>query len=185
MIRFTSFDTPIGTCGIAWRGDTLVGTALPSSSREVLSAHMRGRFADAEEGDPPEAIGELMRTIVRLLSGETVTFDAVPIAYGDASPFERRVYAATAAIPVGETRTYGQLAAALGEAGAARAVGRALGRNPVPIVVPCHRVLAAHGRTGGFSAPGGVSTKMKLLEIERARQSDQPSLFDLGWASRP
>ena len=90
------------------------------------------------------------------------------------------------AIPHGETRTYGELARAIGEPGAARAVGRALGRNPIPIIIPCHRILAADGRSGGFSAPGGVTTKMRLLAIERARRGREPSLFDdLGWGTAP
>jgi methylated-DNA-[protein]-cysteine S-methyltransferase len=171
-------------CGIAWHGDALAGTALPTTGHEALLTYLRSRFPDGEEGRPPESIDRLIRQLVRWLSGEAITLDSIPIAFAGASVFERRVYAATSAIPLGETRTYGQLAASLGEPGAARAIGRALGRNPVPIVVPCHRVLAANGRSGGFSAPGGVATKMKLLDIERARRSDQPSLFDLRWAAR-
>ncbi len=81
-------------------------------------------------------------------------------------------------IPPGETLTYGEVAARIGEPGAARAVGTALGQNPFPIVVPCHRVLAANGRTGGFSARGGVATKMRMLSIERARTGSAPTLFD-------
>jgi methylated-DNA-[protein]-cysteine S-methyltransferase len=185
MVRFAPFETPIGLCGIAWRGAHVIGTALPGSSRDELIRYFSRRFPDAEQYQPagpaPAAIG----AILRLLSGEPERFVGVPLSFDAASRFERQVYAAASAIPFGETRTYGQVAAALGEPGAARAVGRALGRNPLPIIIPCHRVLAADGRTGGFSAPGGVSTKMKLLDIERARAGDQPSLFDLAWAAPP
>lgn len=185
MIRYAAFDTVIGPCAIVWRGAHIVGTALPASSREALLAQLRRRFPDAEESPPPEALRPIVDQIIRHLAGEPADYAAAPIALDGSSDFERRVSAATSAIPAGETRTYGQIAAAVGAPGAARAVGRALGRNPVPIIVPCHRVLAADGRSGGFTAPGGVSTKLKLLDIERARRGDQPGLFDdLGWAMR-
>jgi methylated-DNA-[protein]-cysteine S-methyltransferase len=185
VTRFATFDTSPGQCAIAWRGNAVVGVALPASSPDALIDHMRTRFAGAEEDEPPEQISALIDKIVRLLSGEAEEFGGATMRFEETSAFERRVYAETLAIPLGETRTYGQIAAALREPGAARAVGRALGRNPLPILVPCHRVLAADGRSGGFSAPGGVSTKMRLLSIERARRTDQPSLFDLDWAARP
>ena len=185
MIRYAAFDTAIGPCGIAWRNTHIIATALPASDREDLLSHLRRRFPDGEEGPIPEALRPVVDGIVGHLAGEPAEYRAAPIAFEGGSEFEQRVWAATSAIPAGETRTYGQIAASVGEPGAARAVGRALGRNPVPIIVPCHRVLAADGRSGGFSAPGGVSTKMKLLEIERARRGDQPGLFDqLGWAAR-
>jgi methylated-DNA-[protein]-cysteine S-methyltransferase len=96
------------------------------------------------------------------------------------------VLEATLSIPVGETRTYGEIAKAVGAPGASRAVGRALGANPIPIIVPCHRVLAADGRSGGFSAPGGSSTKLKMLEIEGARRGSEPQLFErLPWRAKP
>jgi methylated-DNA-[protein]-cysteine S-methyltransferase len=127
-----------------------------------------------------------MAMVVRLLEGEPVDLASVDLALDEAAPFERRVYAEAVAIPFGETRTYGELASAIGEPGAARAVGRALGRNPIPIIIPCHRIVAADGRSGGFSAPGGVSSKMRLLQIERARRGREPTLFDdLGWETAP
>jgi methylated-DNA-[protein]-cysteine S-methyltransferase len=185
VIRFAAFETPLGLCAIAWRGDVIVGTALPAPKGQATLHHLQRRFPESEEAAVSEQVRKIIQRIVALLSGEPQDLSSIPVAFDEASEFERRVYAAASAIPVGETRTYGQIAASVGEPGAARAVGRALGRNPVPIIVPCHRVLAADGRTGGFSAPGGVSTKMKLLEIERARTADQPSLFDLSWAARP
>ena len=110
---------------------------------------------------------------------------ALPLDLGEASEFERRVYAAALAIPPGETRTYGELAAAIGAPEAAQAVGRALGRNPWPIIVPCHRILASGGGSGGFSAPGGAATKLKMLEIEGARRGGDPGLFErLPWAMK-
>jgi methylated-DNA-[protein]-cysteine S-methyltransferase len=186
VIGFAIFDTSLGPCGIAWRGDAVVGTALPACDGEELRRHLGRRFPGATERAMPEPVRQVMGMVVRLLEGEPVDFANVALALDEAALFERRVYAEAAAIPCGETRTYGELASAVGEPGAARAVGRALGRNPVPIIIPCHRIVAADGRSGGFSAPGGVSTKMRLLQIERARRGREPTLFDdLGWETAP
>lgn len=175
---FALFDTPIGRCAIAWRGDRIVRTALPEAAP--------ARFGGHAEGAPPPPIAAAIEAIVRLLSGEREDLSSLPIDLGQASDFERRVYAAAAAIPPGETRTYGELAAAIGEPQAAQAVGRALGRNPCPIVVPCHRILGADGKSGGFSAPGGAATKLRMLEIEGARRGSAPELFErLPWSMKP
>ena len=116
--------------------------------------------------------------ISRLMEGERIDFDSVDVDFGQAEPFDLQVYAATRGIRCGEVRTYGEIARAIGAPASARAVGAALGRNPLPIIVPCHRILAAAGRSGGFSAPGGTATKFKLLEIERARRPGDPELFE-------
>jgi methylated-DNA-[protein]-cysteine S-methyltransferase len=124
--------------------------------------------------------------VVRLLSGEPEKFSSIEIDLSAVGEFERAVLEATFAIPPGETRTYGEMAAAVGSPGAARAAGRALGANPIPIIVPCHRVLASDGKSGGFSAPGGSATKLKMLEIEGARRGTEPGLFDrLPWRTKP
>jgi methylated-DNA-[protein]-cysteine S-methyltransferase len=109
----------------------------------------------------------------------------VELDFSVVAPFNRRVYEIARAIPPGETSTYGQIAKAMNEPGAARAVGKALGENPWPIIVPCHRVLAADGGSGGFSAPGGVETKARMLTIERAKTNDVPTLFDLEFSVAP
>ena len=175
---FALFETAIGPCAIAWRDDAIVGTALPEPSETALRGRMAARFREANERGPSDFVADIIGRIVRLMQGERVAFDDVPLDFGQAESLERQVYAATLLIPCGDVRTYGEIAASLGTPGAARAVGVALGRNPVPIIVPCHRVLAAAGRSGGFTAPGGVATKFKLLEIERARRADDPTLFD-------
>ncbi len=186
MIGFATFDTALGTCGIAWREGGVVGCALPAADREAMLRQLARGHPDGIAAPPPAAVAEAIRLTVRLLEGEPVDFSSVSLALDRAAPFERQVYAQTATIPHGETRTYGEIAAAIGAPGAARAVGRALARNPIPIIIPCHRIVAADGRSGGFSAPGGVLTKMRLLELERARRGTQPGLFaDLGWATAP
>jgi methylated-DNA-[protein]-cysteine S-methyltransferase len=121
-------------------------------------------------------VAKAIEGIRALLGGAAVDLSDVPLNMDAVEPFERRVYDVARTIPVGQTLTYGQIATRLGDRLLARDVGQALGRNPFPIVVPCHRVLAANGKLGGFSAPGGVATKQRLLEIEQANVSWQLSL---------
>lgn len=116
--------------------------------------------------------------IVALLRGEAIDLLAIELDMERVPPFHRRVYEVARTVPPGKTLSYGEIAARLGDPGVARAVGQALGRNPCPIIVPCHRVLAAGGKIGGFSANGGVTTKLRLLLIEGARMNDAPTLFD-------
>ena len=175
---FCLFDTVIGTAAVAWRGEALVATWLPEASREALEAAVRRRLPEGAQSDPPAAIARAIGAVVRLLAGEAEDLDFVEIDLDGVAAFDASVWLAARAIPPGETLTYGTLAARIGEPGAARAVGAALGRNRFPIVVPCHRILAATG-TGGFSAPGGRGTKLRLLEIERAAlPGEAPGLFE-------
>ncbi|WP_106638535.1 methylated-DNA--[protein]-cysteine S-methyltransferase [Allosphingosinicella vermicomposti] len=183
---FALFGTPIGTCGIVWKGGAVVATALPDTSRGALALKLQRRFPDAAEAAMPPAIAALAEAIIALLGPSATEPDPSLLDFSGVDSFERRVYDAALAIPRGETRTYGELAAAIGSPGAARAVGRALGRNPFPIIIPCHRILAASGGSGGFSAPGGALTKMRLLDIERAASGAAPGLFDmLPWQVKP
>jgi methylated-DNA-[protein]-cysteine S-methyltransferase len=183
---FTLFDTPIGRCALVWRGPFVVGAALPEGSDAEAHQRLARRFPGASEGDPPAFVRAAIEAVRELLSGKPTNLSFIDVDLGGTPEFERRVYAAARAIPPGEVRTYGELARTVGVPGAAQAVGRALGRNPVPIIIPCHRILASAGGSGGFSAPGGVSTKLKMLEIERARRSTEPELFEtLPWAAKP
>jgi methylated-DNA-[protein]-cysteine S-methyltransferase len=183
---FSIFGTSIGRCALLWRGGLVVGAALPEGSDEEMRRSLSRRFPDAAEGDPTPHAAAAIDAVARLLEGEDEDLSSIEVDLSSLPEFERRVLEQIRLIRRGETRTYGWIASALGSPGAARAVGRALGRNPIPIVIPCHRVLAASGRSGGFSAPGGVTTKMKMLQIERARRSAAPELFqDLPLAMRP
>ena len=172
------FDTAIGTCGLAWGAEGLTGVQLPEADEAATRARMRARFPGVDECVPPPEVGEAIRRIAAALRGEPDDLRSIRLDESGIGDFPRRVYALLRALPYGATTTYGELAAALGEPGAARAVGRALGDNPFAPVVPCHRVLAAGGGAGGFSAEGGVRTKLRLLSIERARLGPQPGLFD-------
>lgn len=174
---FALFDTRIGRCGIVWRGDALIGVHLPEASDEAARRGLARRFPAAASAPPPAAIGEAIARIAAFLAGAPDDFADLPLDEGGVGAFERAVYRACRAIPAGQTSTYGAIAAALGAPGQARAVGQALGRNPWPIVIPCHRVTGAGGWMGGFSAPGGRATKLKLLELEGALSADTLPLF--------
>jgi methylated-DNA-[protein]-cysteine S-methyltransferase len=167
-IAYTLFDTALGTAAVAWSDRGIVRTFLPEPSAQAARARLARRLPDAQETEPPDLVRRMIDDVVRLLEGEPVRLDWVSIDDAAVPELDRRVYAAARTIPPGSTRTYGEVARLLGDATLARRVGEALGRNPFPIVVPCHRVLAAGGRTGGFSARGGTETKMQLLRIEGA-----------------
>jgi methylated-DNA-[protein]-cysteine S-methyltransferase len=166
MQKFALFDTAIGRCGLAWSERGISGVQLPESNAAVTRARLRRRFPAAVEAPPAALARRAIAGITALLDGTPVDLGDLPLELELVPPFQRRVYAVARSIPVGETLTYGGIAARIGEPGAARAVGQALGANPWPIIVPCHRVLAAGGKPGGFSAPGGVATKLRLLATE-------------------
>jgi methylated-DNA-[protein]-cysteine S-methyltransferase len=166
-IGVTLFDTPLGRCGLAWGTRGIVGVQLPEAAGAERARLLR-RFPNAEETEPPASVQDAVNRIAALLAGDSPNLDSIALDLDGVPDFDRRVYEAARTIPLGATRSYGEIAAALGEPGAARAVGQALGRNPCPILIPCHRVLAADGRPGGFSAHGGVVTKLQLLAIEGA-----------------
>ena len=176
---FALFATPIGHCGMAWQGGALlVGVQLPEDDGEPATlARMQRRFPRLAEAPMPPAVAAWAARIAATLEGVHDDLLDVPLATEGVPPFHARVYALARRIPPGKTMTYGEMATALGEPGAARAVGQALGHNPFAPVVPCHRILAAHGKTGGFSAGGGAATKMRMLEIEGAFAHDTLALF--------
>ena len=174
---YTLFSTPIGLCGIAWAGSGIVGIWLPDADERKTRARLLRRLPAAAEGPPPAEVGVAIEAITALLSGDRRDLSGIPLDFAGVPDFALRVYRIARSIPPGETLTYGEVARRLGDPLRAREVGQALARNPFPIVVPCHRVLAANGKSGGFSAPGGVSTKLRLLEIEGARAQSIPSLF--------
>ena len=174
----TLFDTGIGRCGIAWGMHGVAGLQLPEGSDRETRACLLRKCPGAGEVSPPPDVQRVIDDIVALLRGDAIDLSKVVLDMTRVPEFERRVYDIARTIPPGATLTYGEIAARLGDRGLARDVGQALGRNPFPIVVPCHRVLAAGGKAGGFSANGGLTTKLRMLTIERARTSDAPTLFD-------
>lgn len=175
---FALFDTPVGCCGIAWSERGVVAVQLPEARHQATRDRLQARFPGADETSPPPTVKRAIETIVALLSGEPADLSTITLDMTGVPPFCQRVYEAARAVPPGATISYGELATRLGPRGSARAVGQALGRNPFAIVVPCHRVLAADGRLGGFSASGGVTTKLRLLSIEGAAAQQRGLLFD-------
>lgn len=175
---FALFETAIGRCGIVWGGRGVIGVQLPETGERETRARLLRRFPDAREASPPPDVQRAVDGIVALLRGEASDLSAVALDMDRVPPFDRRVYVVARTIAPGTTRSYGDVAARLGASGSARAVGQALGRNPFAIVVPCHRVVAAGGKLGGFSANGGITTKLRLLAIEGARPTGTLPLFE-------
>ena len=171
--NFALFDTPLGVAGVAWGDHGILGTQLPEAEAARIRARLRRRFPDAEEAPPSAQVREAIAAIERLLAGEPSDLSGIQLDMRRVPEFAQRVYAIARTVNSGETVTYGQIAEQLGDKLRARDVGQALARNPYPIVVPCHRILAAGGKLGGFSAAGGVATKQRLLAIERANVSWQ------------
>lgn len=169
---WVAFETPVGVCALAWDAQVrLAGSLLPG---EGLLARMRRRHGEGPAAEAPTFAQTWITRLRAVMAGANDDLADIPLADEDAPEFHRRVWALARAIPPGHTRTYGELALDLGEPGAARAVGQALGANPFAPFVPCHRILAAHGGAGGFSAPGGTRTKLQLLALEHARLTPHP-----------
>jgi methylated-DNA-[protein]-cysteine S-methyltransferase len=182
---YALFETAIGRCGIVWSARGIVGVQFPEGSEQATRNRLQRRFPGAVEMAAPRAVERTIEEIVALLRGERRDLNDAVLDCAAVPDFNRRVYEVARAIPPGSTLSYGEVAERLGDRALAREVAQALGQNPFPIIVPCHRVMAAGGKTGGFSAPGGVRTKLKLLSIERAQPSG-PTLFDdLPLVTRP
>lgn len=175
---YALFETAIGHCGLRWTDAGICGACFPEGD-EAQTRSRLGRHG-GKETEPPPHIRQAMARVAALLAGASDDLADIELDLAGVPDFQRRVYAVARAIPPGRTLTYGEVARRLGDKLAARAVGEALGRNPIPIIVPCHRVLAASGKTGGFSAPGGVASKLKLLEIEGALSVNALPLFGGG-----
>ena len=175
---FCLFETALGVCAIAWDESALCGVQLPEGDETAVRVRMRRRFPLLQEAVAPAWVEAAIGRIQALLAGAADGLADIPLQMEGIPAFHRRVYEIARAIPPGRTLTYGEIAQRLGEPGAARAVGQALGRNPFAPVVPCHRVLAARSGAGGFSAEGGVATKLRMLQIEKAQLSSEPDLFD-------
>ncbi len=160
------FDTAIGPCGVAWTVRGLTRVQLPEADRSATERQLLRRGSEPAGGRPPPGVQQAVDAIKRYAAGEQIDFAAVAVDLMGVSAFDRKVYETARRIGWGETATYGEIARQAASPGAARAVGRALGRNPVPIIVPCHRILASGGKVGGFSAFGGAATKERLLALE-------------------
>jgi methylated-DNA-[protein]-cysteine S-methyltransferase len=184
-ISFALFDTPIGSCSLVWQDQTqdqtkdpvIVGLRLPEQSAAVTRGRIKRRWAGAQECAPSAAIQAVIDRVLALLAGRPVDLTDVPLDFGDAPDFHKQVYGVARTIPPGQTMTYGEIAKRLGVPHESREVGQAMGKNPIAIIMPCHRVLGADGKMGGFSATGGVAIKRRILEIEGAAAVGAGPLF--------
>jgi len=162
------FDTAIGECGVAWNMRGLIGVQLPEKDRGATELRLAVKCHSTNAAEVPPWIQSLIVSIQRYLAGQPVDFSSIAVDLDGIDGFRQRLYAALRTVGFGRTTTYGELAKQLDLAGweGARDVGEAMGKNPMPIVIPCHRVLAAGNKIGGFSAYGGTTTKQKLLALE-------------------
>jgi methylated-DNA-[protein]-cysteine S-methyltransferase len=165
-MRYRMFDTPLGTVGVAWSDRGLTRLQLPDRERSTTERRLRGLSDGTEAGKPPAHIQRAIAAVEKYMDGRRVDFSELELDLAGVSDFHRAIYDAARRIGWGETATYGELAEQVGSPGAARAVGQAMGRNPIPVIIPCHRVLASGRKIGGFSAPGGAVTKTRLLALE-------------------
>lgn len=169
-------ETAMGGCGLAWSAAGIVGLSLPATTPAATMRAMRQRIGPCRPAEPEAPVQAAIALLQRYFAGEPVELDTLAVDLAGVSEQRLRIYAATRAIGWGRTTTYGELARTIGEPGAAQAVGQAMAQNPVPVIIPCHRVLASGARLGGFSAPGGTVTKERLLVLEAA-QPDRGQLL--------
>jgi methylated-DNA-[protein]-cysteine S-methyltransferase len=173
--HYCIFETAGGFCGVAWNEAGITRFQLPTKSAEATERLLRRRRPEAEPDTPTAEVAETVAAVKRYFAGEAIDFSDVRLDLGEQSAFFRQVYAAARQVGWGRTTTYGTLAKQLGaEPQAARDVGEAMARNPVALIIPCHRVLAAGGKVGGFSAPGGAATKLRMLELEGVHVGPPP-----------
>ena len=165
--RSCVFETAAGFCAVAWSALGVTRFVLPTATSAAAERALRRRVPGVEPGEPPPAVAEAIALAKRYFCGEPSDFSAVPLDLRDQDPFFAAIYRVLRGTSFGRTTTYGALAATVGAAReAARDVGLAMARNPMPLIIPCHRVLAAGGKLGGFSAPGGAETKARMLRME-------------------
>lgn len=179
---YSVFETAAGFCAIAWSDAGIARFHLPTSTAEATERSLRRRLVDADAGTPPAQVSAVIDAAKRYFAGEKVDFSNVSLDLHGQDKFFLDIYAAARRVGWGQTTTYGSLAKELGAGPeAARDVGQAMAKNPVPLIIPCHRVLAAGGKLGGFSAPGGSTTKQRMLEMEgRPAEQAKPSQGMLG-----
>ncbi|MCA0278739.1 MAG: methylated-DNA--[protein]-cysteine S-methyltransferase [Proteobacteria bacterium] len=172
------FETALGFMALAWSETGLKRLCLPEKTHAAAERRLlrlAGEVDISSGRAVPEWVALLIADIRRYAEGEDVDFTSVPVDLSGVDDFRLDIYAAARALRYGETTTYGGLAEKSGHKGLFRETGAALGANPVPLVIPCHRILAAGGKIGGFSATGGSATKERMLELEGVRLSPPPS----------
>ncbi len=172
--RHHLFDTAFGVAGIAWGERGITRFQLPSSDRHAVERRIGARGAPS---NPPPQVMDAVAQARSYFEGARPDFSGVALDLAGIDPFRRQIYDVLLTVRYGETLTYGELAVKIGAPDGAQAVGQAMGSNPIPLIIPCHRVLAAGGKIGGFSAPGGADTKERMLALEGVYINNQPRLL--------
>lgn len=182
-VSFYLFETPLGPCGIAWKEPetsrlqpVVTFVQLPEATRALTEKRIAERSGGRKTRLIPAGIARIIQRFQKHLQGNLQEFQDIVLDLNNAAPFAQLVYAGARRIPAGRTLTYGALAKEINRPTASRAVGQALGRNPIPLIIPCHRILASGNQAGGFSAPGGVTTKARILAIEGVMLGSPPTL---------
>ena len=180
------FETPLGACGVAWKEQenprippVVTFFRLPEATRSLTDTRIAGSSGGRKARVPPPHIARIIKRVQKHLRGDVQDFQDVVVDLDGAGPFARQVYETARKIPAGRTRSYGELATEINRPTASRAVGQALGRNPIPLLIPCHRVVASGNDLRGFSAHGGLETKARMLEIEGATNG-RPAVIKSG-----
>ena len=174
-LGYTIVETAIGAIAVAWSAAGICRVALPQRDREAMERRFAAKLDGARPSEPPAAVAAAIELIKRYAEGQEVDLSSVAVDLDGVDQFHRAIYQAARKLDFGQTTTYGGLAETAGHPGKARETGEALGHNPVPLIVPCHRILAAGGKIGGFSAPGGSATKEKLLTLEGVQVGPPPA----------
>jgi methylated-DNA-[protein]-cysteine S-methyltransferase len=175
------FETAAGFCGIAWSDAGITRFMLPSSTAEATEHNLQRRVANARAGTPPAHVVAAIEAAQRYFAGEQIDFSDLQLDLSGQDAFFKQIYAAARRVGWGHTTTYGTLAKEIGAGPeVARSVGQAMAKNPVPLIIPCHRVLAAGGKLGGFSSPGGSATKERMLALEGSLAPPPPTQQTLG-----
>jgi methylated-DNA-[protein]-cysteine S-methyltransferase len=176
MTHYHLFETKLGFAGIAWSNNGITRFRLPDPDRKAAAQQFKGK---TESQSPPPHVGAVMDDAERYFAGERIDFSEIGLDLTSVDPLRRTIYNALRKVSFGETVTYGELAKRAGVTApqAAQDVGVAMARNPVPLIIPCHRVLAAGGKLGGFSAPGRTQTKERMLALEGVFIGNQPRLL--------
>lgn len=173
--NYICFDSPVGPIAIAWTEKGICFLQLSEGSQRKTVERLKKHFPEATEAEPPAFVAKAKKLLLLHLEGKSQDFSGIPLDLGQCTEFSRNVYEAARKVPAGIVATYSDIAKRIQGASASRAVGRALGSNPVAIIVPCHRIIGKNGKMTGFSAYGGCNTKIRLLSIEHALSSDKIS----------
>ena len=182
--HYCLFDTDLGACGIAWSAQGLTRFQLPEADRGATEKRLRAIAAGRGPEAPPQQVEQVIADVQRYTAGERVDFASIVLDLTGVSPFYCKVYDAARRVGWGATATYGELARQAGSPGAARGVGQALSRNPIAVIIPCHRILASGNKVGGFSAFGGTVSKQRLLALEGVRVGATMAAGQLSFSER-